>query len=385
MKKILVLAILVALVLTSCSSTKGLNADSSEEKYIFVHGLSGWGSYDAVDKFLPYWGMRTGSLMKYLRGQGFDTYAASVAPEGSAWDRSCELYAQLTGSVVDYGVAHSKAAGHERFGKDFSKDPLIQDFDKSRLVLLGHSFGGITIRVFSDILANGSAEEIAATPESEISPFFLGGQADKVLALVTLATPNSGTTAYDLYQDPSFDIDAVEIPKKYEKSSKTMSRGTAAKQDGRASWDFASYDMHIDNALAWSQSHEMLENVYYFAVPCVATKTENGKVVTDSKAIPSMFMRSSILMSAYTGTTKGGYVIDASWQPNDGLVNTISAKAPIGQPSQDYNGQSLVPGIWYNMPVVEGEHMCLQGGLFIKHKVRPFYLELLGMIQDLVN
>lgn len=382
MKKSVVVALLACLVLTGCSSTKDLNRDSSEEKYIFVHGLSGWGSYDAVDRFLPYWGMRTGSLMNYLRGQGFDTYAASVAPEGSAWDRACELYAQLTGGVVDYGVAHSAAAGHARFGKDYSKDPLIKDFDKSKLVLLGHSFGGITIRMFSDILANGSAEEIAATPQDEISPFFLGGQKDKVQAVVTLATPNSGTTAYDLYQDPTFDTSSIEIPKKYEKASKTMSKGTSAKQDGRASWDFASYDMRIDNALAWSAEHQTIDSVYYFAVPCVATKAENGVVVADPDAIPSMFMRSSILMSAYTGTTAGGYEIGPQWQENDGLVNTISAKAPIGQASEDYVGQNLVPGIWYNMPVVQGEHMCLQGGLFIKHPVRPFYLKLLTMIRN---
>ncbi|MBQ0071366.1 MAG: hypothetical protein KBS81_05860 [Spirochaetales bacterium] len=84
MKRVfLVLVFVSVLFLSSCSSTRNLNQDSSAEKYIFVHGLSGWGSYDTVNKFLPYWGMRTGSLMNYLRKQSYDTYAASVAPEGS--------------------------------------------------------------------------------------------------------------------------------------------------------------------------------------------------------------------------------------------------------------------------------------------------------------
>jgi len=26
-------------------------------QYIFVHGLSGWGSYDKVYRRMPYWGM----------------------------------------------------------------------------------------------------------------------------------------------------------------------------------------------------------------------------------------------------------------------------------------------------------------------------------------
>ena len=35
--------------------------------FIFVHGLSGWGSYDKAYKKMPYWGMRGGDLMTYLR------------------------------------------------------------------------------------------------------------------------------------------------------------------------------------------------------------------------------------------------------------------------------------------------------------------------------
>ena len=33
-------------------------------KYIFVHGLSGWGSYDEAYVKMPYWGMRNGDLMQ---------------------------------------------------------------------------------------------------------------------------------------------------------------------------------------------------------------------------------------------------------------------------------------------------------------------------------
>ena len=92
-------------------------------QYIFVHGLSGWGSYDAAYRRMPYWGMRGGDLMAWLREQGFDCRAASVAPTSSAWDRACELYAQLAGARVDYGAAHSRRYQHSRFGRDFSDCP----------------------------------------------------------------------------------------------------------------------------------------------------------------------------------------------------------------------------------------------------------------------
>ena len=123
-------------------------------RYIFVHGLAGWGSYDKKYERLPYWGMRCGDLIGYLWKQGFQAYAASVAPAGSAWDRACELYAQLAGLRTDYGAAHSAENCHERFGRDFSSCPLIPDWRKdTRLVLLGHSFGGTTSRLLSELLA----------------------------------------------------------------------------------------------------------------------------------------------------------------------------------------------------------------------------------------
>ena len=96
-------------------------------KFIFVHGLSGWGSYDKTYRRMPYWGMRNGDLISFLRDNGFDCSAASVAPTGSAWDRACELYAQLNGTIVDYGKVHSQKNNHERYGRDFSECPLIDE------------------------------------------------------------------------------------------------------------------------------------------------------------------------------------------------------------------------------------------------------------------
>ena len=43
----------------------------ADYSFVFVHGLSGWGSYDAVYRRMPYWGMRGGDLMAFLRGEGF--------------------------------------------------------------------------------------------------------------------------------------------------------------------------------------------------------------------------------------------------------------------------------------------------------------------------
>ena len=42
----------------------GMGKDMSKLTFVFVHGLSGWGSYDAQYQRMPYWGMRGGDLMK---------------------------------------------------------------------------------------------------------------------------------------------------------------------------------------------------------------------------------------------------------------------------------------------------------------------------------
>ena len=39
-----------------------------------------------------------------------------------AWDRACELYAQLNGLVTDYGAGHFARCGHLRYGRDYTKN-----------------------------------------------------------------------------------------------------------------------------------------------------------------------------------------------------------------------------------------------------------------------
>lgn len=70
---------------------------SMKLKFVFIHGTAGWGSYDKRNEKMPYWGMRGGDLISYLNEKGFECYAASVSPFGSAWDCACELYAQIFG------------------------------------------------------------------------------------------------------------------------------------------------------------------------------------------------------------------------------------------------------------------------------------------------
>lgn len=350
--------------------------------YVFVHGLSGWGSYDSRNRAMPYWGMRGGDLMAYLNGRGYACYAASVSPTGSAWDRACELYAQLAGTRTDYGSAHSTKYRHERFGPDFTACPLIPSWDaQTRLVLLGHSFGGVTVRLLASLLARGDASEREAGG-ADCSPLFAGGLGSRVHSVVTLAAPTNGTTAYDLFLDPDFDPGRIRVPVWCRGLARMMSMGTAPKTDGRDPRDYADYDMEIDHALALNRRIGTEPELYYYAVPCGFTEAQPDGTHRPKRGMEPLFVMRSCQIGAYAGKTPGGFPLDERWRQNDGLVNTISAMAPFGAPSRDLDRACIEPGIWNVLPTYEGDHMALQGGLTHRHEVRDFYLELFRIIES---
>ena len=352
--------------------------------YVFVHGLAGWGRYDEKYARRPYWGMSGGDLMAHLREQGYACYAASVSPMGSAWDRACELYAQIAGTRVNYGAAHAAEYGHERFGRDFSGDPLIPSWDDgTRLVLVGHSFGGATARLFSELLANGDEAERAATDPSELSPLFVGGMAERIHTIAALASPLNGTTAYDLYEDPDFKPGAVKVPLWTRVTAKIMTAFLKTEPDGRDPRDYAAYDMHVDHALELNGRISTLPHVYYLSVPCTTTVAVPDGTHVAKRWTEPLFTQRAFQIGAYTGKTAGGFEIDTSWCENDGLVNTISEKAPLGAPSKPFDRKDIEAGMWNVLPTLEADHMWLQGGLMRKHDIRDFYTRLIKMIDAL--
>ena len=58
--------------------------------FILVHGLGGWGQYDAATETYPYWGGGAGmsegteNFVEFLSKNGYEAYAVSVGPVNSA-------------------------------------------------------------------------------------------------------------------------------------------------------------------------------------------------------------------------------------------------------------------------------------------------------------
>ena len=402
------------------------NTQSGATRYptVYVHGLMGWGEHDQIYSAVPYWGLST-DLMPYMTSKGYESYAASVGPLSSAWDRACELYAQLTGTTVDYGAAHAAEYGHARYGATYDK-PLFAGWSASKKInLVGHSFGGATIRLFLDILADGSAEEQAAAKAAgtEVSPFFEGGKADWVYSLTTLAAPHNGTTFLECCDNMAqFAAEASTAMAKllgisdfkgvydfqleqfgfYRKDGETVLEAL----DRVLHSDFLSHndnvfrDLTIDRALELNDDIEIQPNVYYFSY--AGDKTRQSSVTgarTSAVDMTPLFVPfANRMCSYYDQTTAGGFRIDKTWAPNDGLVNTVSALYPTdsagrcltkngqtGYIQQDgYSNVSYQPGVWNVMPVRHYDHGNFIAGMPVPDlasqsvtALRQFYLSLM--------
>ena len=429
----LLLALVMAGSLLLLPAAAANTQQSGAERYptVYVHGLMGWGARDQIYAVTPYWGL-TSDLMPYLTGKGYESYAASVGPLSSAWDRACELYAQLTGTTVDYGAAHAAEYGHARYGVTYDK-PLFEGWSADKKInLVGHSFGGATIRLFLDILADGSAQEQAAAKAdgAEVSPFFQGGKADWVYSLTTLAAPHNGTTFLECCGNMTqFAAEVSTTMAKllgisdfkgvydfqleqfgfYRKDGETVLEALdrVLHSDFLSHNDNAFLDLTIDKSLEINKGIEIQPNVYYFSYAGDQTSTDplTGNHYPTVSAIPSngmsaLMMPGSINMGKYCDKyTAGGIYIDRSWLPNDGLVNTVSALYPTTTDKNtteclkrdgtqgwiNYDGYSDItfrPGIWYVMPVTRADHMQFVGGIANKSVIEThlFYRNLMDDI-----
>ena len=383
----------------------------AKNKYpmIFVHGMFGWGMDEGLDKKVPYWGASTGNLMDYLQENGYECYALSVGPVSSAWDRACEMYARLTGTTVDYGKAHAEKFGHRRFGRTYDK-PLFEGWSPEKKIhLIGHSFGGVTVRLFAYLMTYGSEEEKAVTREDELSGLFAGGKGDWLQSLTTICSPNNGTVAFEVAEKykilPLLETVAynwVNIVGRTGLQSKSAVdfhleqygiNNTPGKEDRhdffqakrslKKTKDNIKYDMSPEGSrLMNDQIAQILPNMYYFSYyfNSVGKKSETKEKLSATKTdFPFLYMTSNLIMFDSRKKMQKG---EATYEDfaNDGLVNIGSAKHPDNQPFKDFDPDNIETGIWQVMPEQEGDHGTAIGLFADAEKTHQFYLDLMDLL-----
>ena len=427
------LAILLALALACtvfCAPvTAAEKAPDSGDDYttVLVHGLLGWGPEDGLTKVYSGWGLASGKMPDYLRGLGYDIYVATMGPISSAHDRCCELFAQLTGTRVDYGQAHADACNaeyaslgysltHDRYGRDYTGNPQIQswgpiykdgkatgEFYAGKINLVGHSFGGPTALEFLSLLAEGDEAEIAWAKEQQalyggdwhdyISPLFWGDYHGEALihSVTSLAGVLNGTTfitsnddvmplmsgllallanltgdtkiseIYD-FQLEQFGLTAIPGTDAETKFSFLSQKGFLAGKDQ------AFYDLTTEGTNAMKTGWKTYGSVYYFSYACDKSYKAGGAYMPKAD-IMLLLIPFAMTMGSYKdpnelalnvdGSVYGG--MDAEWMPNDGMVNTISSRYPLGAPHKEYNVNDISSGIWNVHPDLDDDHFSIIG------------------------
>jgi triacylglycerol lipase len=372
------------------SSANAAGARQNSYPIVLVHGFAGWGRDELLG--FKYWGGLHGDLQQDLTDHGYLTFTAAVGPVSSNWDRACELYAQIKGGTVDYGLAHSQKYGHARYGRTFpGLYPQWGQLDTNGLInkvhLIGHSMGGQTIRVLVQLLEGGSPDEIAATPANQLSPLFKGGKS-WVDSVTTIATPNDGTTLATgvqliPYLKQVLILAAAAIGSTGENfydfklDQWGLTRQPGESFDSYANrvynsnvWnnkDFSAWDLTPDGAAQLNSWVKAWPDVYYFSVATGDTFYDWFTGHQD----PDLNMNIALspfawFMGAYTRNQAGMVRIDSSWWENDGVVNTISTVGPHLNTSDqivNYNATAGAQrGKWNALGLEDGwDHLAIVG------------------------
>ena len=362
-----------------------VNESKKNYPFVFVHGFFGWNPEDGLDSKLSYWGCFAGDLLEYLDERGCECYESSCGCISSAWDRACEIYAQLTGTTVDYGKVHSQEYGHARYGKTYDK-PLFEGWGKDKKInLISHSFGGNTARMFLHILSEGSKQEVEATKDGTLSEFFKGGKRDYVYSLTTFAAPLNGTTITDVMNTSRGSLLLSAVYELFARAANTSINDLYTTdleawnlfdiKDKKPvlnferfntlinSKDTGIYEMSLQGARDINEQLKCYDDIYYYSYStCCTTKIEGTNIYYPNEHCV-VTRPLTLLMGTYTGKAIGGEIdIDESWLPNDGNVNTISQLYPFDEKHKDFDKNNIEKGIWQVMPIIEGDHFVFMLG-----------------------
>ncbi len=374
-----------------------------EEKYpfIYVHGMGAWGEGNPLENIIPNWSADDGTdIIPVLNEMGYEVYNPAVGTLSSAWDRACELYAALTGTLTDYGEAHSKEMGHSRYGRDYTGNAIMGEpwNMKDKINLLGHSFGGETVRMLDTLLTYGDENEKAASGE-ECSPLFKGGNDKCIHAVITLSSPHNGSQVANTIYDPVWPTVLIvamynllglvnrAIPI-YEPLLEQWKLSGEGMEINPFSWvkiakgtDNCGYELTLRGAKELNEKIKMNPNTYYYSYTSLCSGTPEFEGVEPDFSI-FLFKYSCNDILGSKGEIIDGIEMKDGWIANDGIVPLISALYPFGDPHSDFTStENVKKGEWTVMPTLMGtDHFDFSRGTDIDGGYIEFYIKMMDTV-----
>ena len=382
---------------------------------VFVHGLGGWGDTSGLAKVLPPFGL-VFDCIKALNKHGYEAYAPDISSFAGAWDRACELWAYIMGGTVDYGKVHSEKYGHNRYGKTYPG--VIKDWgtkgDHEKINLIGHSFGGPVLKMFSNIVNYGAKEEVEGTPANELSPFFALSKPQKIHSATTLSGVNNGTHLASAFGKRGMTVISYVllcfggligdtfVMKVYDfglnmwgvTTNDTKTCGwfnfrnplqfvPMAKKYNAHTFDSVAYEMQIETCQnEINPSQKECPDQYYFARRANRSFNFHGIQLPTLKCTIPNNLTELITGNIIWPHLKADFS-SKDWRNNDGMVNVIGQSAPLTSKYADYvEGMKVEPGMWYNFPVEDKDHFSWAG--FFENPVK-YYKYNRDMIEFLNN
>lgn len=418
MKKFLSLLLCLIILAVGCVWPCSATEKSAESyPYVFIPGMVGWGTdYEGYDEF-PYWGGgftigQTDNLMNILNLAGIKAYATNPGPFNSAWDRACEVFAALTGTVVDYGEAHSQKHNHDRYGFSYEGRALMgEEWNlKDKINLLGYSFGTEVARLMTSLLAFGNEDELKVTGE-ETSELFKGGY-NSINACITLSAPHNGTPLANVLVDTKapmmllatvFHFIGCTFGNNLGPVSLQLGHfGISPKQGVRRaefsiskiynfykSDDNCGYDMTLRGARELNELIKMSPDTYYYSLSTYSTvankETGRQNIIGNTNW---MFKPTSLILQGVEGLEIDGVKITGEWALHDGVIPLASSKYPAVDEAfaKSYEEamakkEEIQKGIWYyTEPIFMMDHFDFCGIEDFPTTMEDFYFNLIDMV-----
>jgi triacylglycerol lipase len=273
-----------------------------------------------------------------------------------------------------------------------------------KINLIGHSFGGNTIRLLASLMEYGSKAEEEASPDG-YSPLFEGGNGNFINSITTLCSPHNGSTLYYVVDRQKLIPTALAVLQTaggitdvidggmidfqlehfgiFSGSADAMTMINDSFINGN---DNAFYDLSPHGAKELNETIKTVEDVYYFSFAyCTTEKAPLTGKQTPTLSTMLVLMPFARLIGTYTNTSDDAPVmIDESWLPNDGLVNVVSAQKPNGEDAVNYTASAEIErGKWYVFPTLTGDHGTVIGMHGNAQQTRKFYTDQIALIDSL--